>query len=115
MNLIRRAAAVAAVAGLAVVGWAVPSTGVAGAASSTTGYTIIQGDGVCDLATVDLATGTLTDLPAASSADACSVDLAATSSGKVWGIWGNFARGAGIAPQALSTACLLYTSPSPRD
>ena len=107
MHIIRRAATIVAVAGLAVVGWAVPTTTVAGAASSATGYTVIQGDGVCDLATVDLTTGQLTDLPAASSAEACAVDLAVTPSGKVWGIWGNFFRSGSITPQAPVSAVLV--------
>ena len=59
-------------------------------AASTFGYTIIDnGDGTCDLATIDLVDGTLTDLPAASSPDACVADIAADSEGAVWGIGGD--------------------------
>ncbi len=57
------------------------------AATSPKAYTIIDnGDGTCDLATLDLGTGLLTDLPAASSSEACVEDLAANSQGAVWGI-----------------------------
>lgn len=59
-------------------------------AASTFGYTIIANDdGTCDLATLDLSDGTLTDLPAASSPEACVQDLAADSQGAVWGISGD--------------------------
>ncbi len=69
-------------------------------AAGPIGYTIIfNGDGTCDLATIDLTDGTLTDLPAASSAVACVSDLAADAEGAVWGIGGNIAR-PGSAPAA---------------
>lgn len=59
-------------------------------AAGTLGYTIIDnGDGTCDLATLDLTTGDLTNLPAASSAEACVNDLAADADGAVWGIAGD--------------------------
>lgn len=106
MNIIRRAAAVAAVTGLAVVGWAVPASSV-DATGGPVGYTVVVGDGGCDLATVDLTTGQLTDLPAASSAEACAVDLAVSPSGTVWGIWGGFNRGTGIGPQASEPGVLV--------
>jgi hypothetical protein len=78
------AAAAALLAGSLVVGVAPTS-----AAATSIGYTIIQnGDETCDLATIDLVDGTLTDMPAASSADACVTDIAADSQGAVWGISG---------------------------
>ena len=63
------------------------------------GYTVIAGDGSCDLATLDLVTGTLTDLPAASSAEACAIDLAAAPDGTVYGIGYDF------GPSAPTATC----------
>lgn len=105
MKKIRTAAAMVAVAGLTVVGWAVPASSV-DATSGPMGYTVAFGEGGCDLATVDLTTGQLTDLPAAPSPDACAVDLAVTPDGTVWGIWtGEGPRGTGL--QATSPAMLV--------
>lgn len=106
MNLIRKAAAVAAIAGLAVVGWAVPASSV-DATGGPVGYTVVRGDSGCDLATVDLATGALTDLPAASSPDACAVDLAVSPSGTVWGIWGGTDQPTGLSTQASEPGVLV--------
>ncbi len=76
------AAALGALAAVIIVP-AVPASSVA---TAPMGYTVITGDGSCDLATLDLVTGTLTDLPAASSPEACAVDLAAAPDGTVYGI-----------------------------
>jgi hypothetical protein len=55
----------------------------------TTGYTVIDdGTGLCDLYSIDLATGILTDLPAPSSDAACVLDLAVAPNGTVYGITG---------------------------
>jgi hypothetical protein len=54
------------------------------------GYTVIDnGDGTCDLNSIDLATGQLTDLPAPPSSSACSSDLAVAPDGTVYGIDGD--------------------------
>ncbi len=93
------ALAAAAVAAL-LLGSLVVGIGPSSAAGSTIGYTIIDnGDGTCDLATIDLNDGTLTDLPADSSADACVADLAADPQGAVWGIGGD-TLSLGSAPAA---------------
>lgn len=47
-----------------------------------------DGQGLCDLYTIDLATGALTDLPAPSSEAACAQDLAVAANGTVYGIAG---------------------------
>ena len=58
-------------------------------AEPVTAFTIMDnGDGLCDLYTIDLATGALTDLPAASSEAACAKDLAVAANGTVYGIAG---------------------------
>ena len=57
-------------------------------AAPTLGYTIIANDAGCDLNTIDLATGALTDLPAPSSEAACADDLAVAPNGTVYGIAG---------------------------
>lgn len=96
----KKLALVAAAAGALLVGSLAIGVGPSSAATSTIGYTIIDnGDGTCDLATIDLDDGTLTDLPAASSADACVADLAADSQGAVWGIGGDT-----ITPGAVPAA-----------
>ena len=76
MKNVRKLAVGLGVAALLVVGWVAPQTSSAEAVAPM-GYTVIAGDGSCDLATLDLVTGTLTDLPAASSPEACAIDLAA--------------------------------------
>jgi len=58
-------------------------------AEPVTAFTIMDdGQGLCDLYTIDLATGALTDLPAASSEAACAADLAVAANGTVYGIAG---------------------------
>ena len=58
-------------------------------AEPITGFTIMDdGQGLCDLYAIDLATGALTDLPAPSSEAACAADLAVSSNGTVYGIAG---------------------------
>ena len=58
-------------------------------AEPLTAFTIMDdGQGLCDLYTIDLATGALTDLPAPSSEAACADDLAVASNGTVYGIAG---------------------------
>ena len=62
---------------------------VAAPAEPVTAFTIMNdGQGMCDLYTIDLATGALTDLPAPSSEAACATDLAVASNGTVYGIAG---------------------------
>ena len=67
-----------------------PSSAVATAEPvPTLGYTVIDdGTGLCDLYSIDLATGVLTNLPAASSYAACVFDLAVAPNGTVYGITG---------------------------
>lgn len=96
------AAAAALLLGTIVVG-----AGPTSAAGSPIGYTVAFGEGGCDLATVDLTTGQLTDLPAAPSPEACAIDLAATADGTVWGIWGDSFEGRGTGLQATSPALLV--------
>ena len=58
-------------------------------AEPVTAFTIMDdGQGLCDLYTIDLATGALTDLPAAASEAACAADLAVAANGTVYGIAG---------------------------
>lgn len=58
-------------------------------AEPVTAFTIMNdGQGLCDLYTIDLATGALTDLPAPSSEGACAQDLAVAANGTVYGIAG---------------------------
>ena len=58
-------------------------------AEPVTAFTIMDdGQGLCDLYTIDLATGALTDLPAAASEAACAADLAVSANGTVYGIAG---------------------------
>ena len=62
---------------------------VAAPAEPITGYTVIDdGTGLCDLYSIDLATGVLTYLPAPSSDAACVLDLAVAPNGTVYGITG---------------------------
>ena len=62
---------------------------VAAPAEPITAFTIMNdGQGLCDLYTIDLASGALTDLPATSSEAACALDLAVSSNGTVYGITG---------------------------
>jgi len=62
---------------------------VVASTAPTLGYTIVgDGAGLCDLSTIDLATGALTDLPAPSSEAACADDLAVAPNGTVYGIAG---------------------------
>lgn len=58
-------------------------------AEPVTAFTIMDdGQGLCDLYAIDLATGALTDLPAAASEAACAADLAVAANGTVYGIAG---------------------------
>ena len=58
-------------------------------AEPVTAFTIMDNSqGLCDLYTIDLATGALTDLPAPSSEAACAIDLAVAANGTVYGIAG---------------------------
>ena len=75
------AAAIGALAASLLVGVAPTS-----AATAPTGYVVVENEGGCELQQLDLVTGLLTDLPAAPSVDACSVDLAVTTAGVVHGI-----------------------------
>ena len=111
MSTLRKAAAAAAVTCLAVVGLAVPASS---ADATPTGYTTVSGEGGCQLATIDLATGVLTDLPAAEAPEACVVDLAATPSGQVWGITGGFLGVDGLAPQAVAGGTARHPRPVTR-
>jgi hypothetical protein len=113
MKNVRKLAVGIGVAALLVVGWVAPQTSAEAVAPM--GYTVISGDGSCDLATLDLATGTLTDLPAASSSDACAIDLAAAPNGKVYGIGiPNFSAGsidgANLAQAAEAGTLVSYTA-----
>jgi hypothetical protein len=59
-------------------------------AEPVTAFTVMDdGQGLCDLYTIDLASGVLTDLPAASSEAACALDLAVAADGTVYGISDN--------------------------
>jgi hypothetical protein len=59
-------------------------------ATPVLGYTVIDNfDGTCDLNSIDLTTGQLTDLPAPSTPTACSADLAVAPDGTVYGIDGD--------------------------
>lgn len=63
-------------------------------ATPVLGYTVINNnDGTCDLNSIDLTTGQLTDLPAPSAPTACSSDLAVAPDGTVFGIDGNHFNG----------------------
>lgn len=85
-----------------LLGTIVIGAGPTSAAGSTIGYTIIRSDGGCDLATLDLTTGELTDLPAATAPEACVTDLAADSEGAVWGVIdANVNNDASIEPAAV--------------
>jgi hypothetical protein len=100
------AAAAALLLGSIVIG-----AGPSSAASSTIGYTIIRSDGGCDLATLDLTTGLLTDLPAATSPEACVNDLAANSEGAVWGIIdGNQNSNAGLGAAAIAPSAIFLVA-----
>ncbi len=58
-------------------------------AEPVTAFTIMDdGQGLCDLYAIDLATGALTDLPAVPSEAACADDLAVSANGTVYGIAG---------------------------
>jgi hypothetical protein len=75
-------------------------------AEPVTGFTIMDdGQGLCDLYAIDLATGALTDLPAVPSEAACADDLAVSANGTVYGIAGTqfFAVGS-ISPSLDSVS-----------
>lgn len=69
-------------------------------AEPVTAFTIMgDGQGLCDLYTIDLATGALTDLPAVPSEAACAWDLAVAADGTVYGIAGtNFLSIGSVSP-----------------
>jgi hypothetical protein len=100
---------VALVAAAFVLPFGSPSSSNANAvtapAEPITAFTVMDnGQGLCDLYTIDLATGALTDLPAASSEAACALDLAVAANGTVYGIGtttGFFSPGS-VAPAADS-------------
>ena len=107
MKNVRKLAVGVGVAAVLVVGWVAPATSGASTTPSTTppkGYTVVIGNGGCELATIDLTTGTLTDLPAGPSTDACATDLAVSPSGTVYGIADNQFLSAGSVPGAVPAA-----------
>ncbi len=107
MKNIRKLAVGAGIAAVLVVGWVAPATSGASTTPSPNppkGYTVVLGDGGCELATIDLTTGTLTDLPAGPSAEACAVDLAVSPSGTVYGITDNQILSSGNALGAVPAA-----------
>ena len=69
-------------------------------AEPVTAFTIMDnGQGLCDLYTIDLASGVLTDLPAVPSEAACAWDLAVAADGTVYGIAGtNFLSVGSVNP-----------------
>src|SRR5512139_2186320 len=93
---------------IALLASVVVGAGTTSAAAPSIGYTIIDnGDGTCDLATIDLVNGDLTDLPAASSADACVEDLAADTEGAVWGIAGDVVVPGSVPAADVQTDILI--------
>lgn len=59
-------------------------------ATPVLGYTVIHNNnGTCDLNSIDLTTGQLTDLPAPPAPTACSSDLAVAPNGTVYGLDGD--------------------------
>jgi hypothetical protein len=85
MNKLRTAVAAAALGSLVVLGWpgaAAPQDRPGGPDA----YTVVVRDEGCELATVDLLAGVVSDLPAAPSAEACVTDLAADAGGHVYGM-----------------------------
>jgi hypothetical protein len=87
-NFIKAAAALGAFT-IAVIVPAVPTISAVGAAETPKGYVVTEAETGCDLQQVDLTTGVLTDLPAASDSAACAVDLAVSPTGVVHGITQN--------------------------
>ncbi len=83
-------------------------------AEPVTGFTIRDdGQGLCDLYTIDLASGALTDLPAPSSEAACAWELAVAADGTVYGIGGiNFISVDSVSPavDSLNSANLITFS-----
>lgn len=82
--------------GLAAVAVSIVTLSSTASSSSTPGatpvlgYTVIDNtDGTCDLNSIDLTTGQLTDLPAPSAPTACSSDLAVAPNGTVYGLDGD--------------------------
>lgn len=99
---------VAAAPGSSQTTQATPTTQAPSAGA--TGYVTVGTNGQCQLETVDLSTGQLTDLPAGASADACVADLAVTADGTVWGILdgtGPVAQPAEFTPQATAFPSLV--------
>jgi hypothetical protein len=104
MKNIRKIAVGMGVAALLVVGWVAPQTSAEAVAPM--GYTVVNSGGSCELATLDLVTGVLTDLPAGPSVEACALDLAASPSGAVYGI-GFDSLSMGSIPQAITAGTFV--------
>ena len=85
-----------AVIAVSVVTLSSSASSSAPGATPVLGYTVIDnGDGTCDLNSIDLVTGQLTDLPAPSAPGACSSDLAVAPDGTVYGLDGDHLYGVG--------------------
>ena len=82
-------------------------------AEPVTAFTIMDnGQGLCDLYTIDLASGVLTDLPAGPSEAACAWDLAVAADGTVYGIAGEQIGIGSVSPavDSLGGAVLITFS-----
>ena len=82
-------------------------------AEPVTAFTVMDdGQGLCDLLTIDLASGVLTDLPAPSSEAACAWDLAVAADGTVYGIAGTQIGIGSVSPavDSLGGAVLITFS-----
>ncbi len=82
-------------------------------AEPVTAFTIMDnGQGLCDLYTIDLASGVLTDLPAVPSEAACAWDLAVAADGTVYGIAGEQIGIGSVSPavDSLGGAVLITFS-----
>ncbi len=103
-----RALVVGVVVLSAIASLPIATTSEAGAAEppEVRGYVLLSDDGgaTCELATVDWATGAVTDLPAAASADACATDLAVAPDGTVHGIASRANIVTAIEPAAVGPA-----------
>lgn len=100
-RLLATTAVVALTASAVVLTFGSNSSAVA-SSTPTKGYTLVyNGEGQCDLNSIDLATGVLTDLPAASSEAACAQDLAVAPNGTVYGLTGNRFFTGSVAPSIV--------------
>ena len=82
-------------------------------AEPVTAFTVMDdGQGMCDLLTIDLASGVLTDLPAVPSEAACAWDLAVAADGTVYGIAGTQIGIGSVSPavDSLGGAVLITFS-----